>query len=1542
MHLKNLHQTLKAVGVAAFVSGIPAFGHAAVNYYECQDLGFISATYKTKAGVIATSNRGSEIYALKNDVLTPLVKSPGAGMYVNVSKDGKYVGFKSINLNADQAPALLDVETGAVTFLEGYVSQCGQVSFADDGTMAYTMGNELVVRKGDSRKTYDLGEYVNIANISPDGKKVAYTNLEGYTHLLDVATGRIDQIATEGAYRAIWSPDNSKLAVQQVDGSLFAMDTANQMIYPLGKASSVSWTDNSQELVITRSELANDFEVKGASVVKMAYNGSNATTLVPLSESTPIAVTVSGNEMLVSYAAGAERGVTRTVYNGNMRAGAPAKVTKLLAREGKTRIGEYVDNNFGGIKRPDYSKMTEAEREATEKRIAAKAPAVHKGNDIGLTAIPYINQVYDTPAIGGSTAYGYVCCAPSSSCMMLGYYGLLTAKNVTSRASNAAVKTCKYSWCVSQQYTSKTGYTFSTSTSAGGYWGYTYGVKGGYGYMWGNGSPASHMASFHTNNGVKSSWFESSWSRLVTECNANRPYIICLANGTGGHVVCVFRANQIAQNDGSSTYTKTGSFICHDPYGDYNNSSYPNWDGRYSSYDWPGYSNGRANIGTFYWGCVTQANSTPATTTPTITVSPASVKFNCKQNENPTQTITVKGSGLSSTISIGSITPGRFATSVTSLPKEGGTFTITFAKSDVCGTYCQGGTGVDYNFFVRVKSGTTEKLISITAEVTAPPLSDVNEKYNYSVTKGNANANGYDLSKIRNFCYNDGKLYCVYDSKQIIVLNAQTGAKLGELSNGDVVGPGRVAIADVKAIDGVIVASNIATTANNDELRLYAWESDTALPYLLYSTTDFQGADRLGDCLEMTGTFATDCWFAFGRDNGGVSRIVEYNRKDGAWTAKNTVVYNSDGKQYSVGDTFRAYPKSSGWWVDGKGCQPAWVTWDDSKNGAVVQCQNNVGQTRGSSHHEFYWKGQKYAANLYFEDANGSKGRMRIIQDNTGNFSTTTLTGYYPEAGLGGAGLNPNGTGDVMINTDGQTYLEAWVLSTGHGLAYFTTGSVPTKNPQPFVADEPAPAVPTIRTDATSLAFEVNEDETAFKAVRVNGGAIEGNISVYLAGNDADKFNINTNSLIKTGGTVNVTYAPGTWIGNHTASLVLEAEGAETVTIPITGKCIEIFSDDITADKIEEKWVSSSNATTKDWHSDAETNFRDIAVVNGKLYSLSAVASATGSTITVADAYTGEKEGTLSLTGTKGGLFQIGALCRFDGKLIGSNVANTKNNLYVYSWDNEKSEPKVILESKYSVDNETEMGNSISASGTWENGRIWVAPKGVQKVLYFEVKNGVVDPTVHEITLKDKNGAALAALGADSRGAIRVYAEDDGSFWATAYQRYPIHYAADGSYKEEVKPAVLGSQNGGTDFKAFKYGSKRLAVATTYASTNVNGKLAIVDVTNGIAAATAPIATLPSAGLGSTGNSNRLTSALYDFRHGGKTLDMWVGVSKQGIAHYEYWGGSTGIDDIAADADEAAEAEYYNLQGVRMDAENLQPGLYIKRQGKTATKVVVK
>lgn len=50
----------------------------------------------------------------------------------------------------------------------------------------------------------------------------------------------------------------------------------------------------------------------------------------------------------------------------------------------------------------------------------------------------------------------------------------------------------------------------------------------------------------------------------------------------------------------------------------------------------------------------------------------------------------------------------------------------------------------------------------------------------------------------------------------------------------------------------------------------------------------------------------------------------------------------------------------------------------------------------------------------------------------------------------------------------------------------------------------------------------------------------------------------------------------------------------------------------------------------------------------------------------------------------------------------------------------------------------------------------------------------------------------------------------------------------------------------------------------------------------------------------------------------------------------------SGIGDINADLDADAPVEYYTLQGVRVSPDNLTPGFYVRRQGRTATKLYIK
>lgn len=54
---------------------------------------------------------------------------------------------------------------------------------------------------------------------------------------------------------------------------------------------------------------------------------------------------------------------------------------------------------------------------------------------------------------------------------------------------------------------------------------------------------------------------------------------------------------------------------------------------------------------------------------------------------------------------------------------------------------------------------------------------------------------------------------------------------------------------------------------------------------------------------------------------------------------------------------------------------------------------------------------------------------------------------------------------------------------------------------------------------------------------------------------------------------------------------------------------------------------------------------------------------------------------------------------------------------------------------------------------------------------------------------------------------------------------------------------------------------------------------------------------------------------------------------------------TTGVEDVMtpdAEADASATAVYYNLNGVRIEADRLVPGIYIRRQGTTATKIIIR
>ncbi len=523
--------------------------------------------------------------------------------------------------------------------------------------------------------------------------------------------------------------------------------------------------------------------------------------------------------------------------------------------------------------------------------------------------------------------------------------------------------------------------------------------------------------------------------------------------------------------------------------------------------------------------------------TPEIKVSTNNVSFTCGKDEHPYQDITVTGKNLSGNISIWSDNSDEFSVSTGSLGSGGGSFRITFQAT---GWYHHKAQNV------HVKCGNVEQVIYCSGTVTGDHLGNLSEGWNLSKQRGSNWNKGYDAANIRNFAYLKGKLYCVYNHNEILVLNAQTGEKIKSLNTNGVDG-GTLKLCDVTVCSDKILACNLAVAGNGDHLRIYQWDNDDAAPSCILDTQDFQGAPRIGDAMEVVGNVGTDAWYAFANDDNSTSRIVEYHQTGSTWTPKYTKVLKGDGTRLPTGTTSRAYPKGSGWWVDGNQCDPCWVVWDDSKGGAVFVTSVYVEGTHagGANHHEFYYHGHKYAANMVFRGSDAwTSAKLRILHDPNGNFRPVERIQEMPSDGLG-TDKNTNGTGDCIINTDEVNFVEGWVLSTNQGMAYFKYG-----NP-------PVTASPVISFSEKDVDLRAKVGEPTKKTLYVNGTNLRGGIDIAVAGCPEGKESCARYSVSPTHldgpGEVTLTYTP-TEYDYDWVWLSATSEGAETAWIDIHGR----------------------------------------------------------------------------------------------------------------------------------------------------------------------------------------------------------------------------------------------------------------------------------------------------------------------------------------------------------------------------------------------------
>lgn len=1031
-------------------------GFAQIDSYEIGDMGYLRTPMETANGIVLTNSEYSELYSVDGDQLVPILKAPNCGLYTNLSKDGRYIGFKSFNDADEQAPAILDVTTGVVTVLEDYVWECGQPSFADDGTIAYTMGNNLIIRKGNNRKAFDLGFYTNIANISPDGTQVAYSNIDGRSFLINITTGSKELLNLTDGYRAIWSPDGSKMAIHSGTGGVFVRENASKLVYDLGKVESVSWANNSSELIITRLERVNDFEIKNSSIKRINFDGSGEITLVTASDNFPTdAIITSDNRLLIPYKTGAKRGLMmKKLVEGITPSAASVKEETIVSIAEEDVLGlRYVNPNDNPNIKP--------------------SPVPAEGT-IGALDIPYYSQIYDSPAVNGCTAHGHVTCAPTSACMFLGYYDLLPQKTTYRRSDNTALK---YAHCISAVFTNKAGTkTFNETAYGNG----CYNVPGAYGYMWtGSRAPSGgYMTQFMKYNGCPTAeylWAASdSWSKFCTESAAGRPSPLCVYLRSSGHLILGFRTNCYYRTSEGGFVAKNGCFVCHDPYGDANDSTWADDDGQHSSYDWIGYNSGRRNIGTYCWSVYA---TVPANTTPVeakITSDPSEVTFKGVHGSTTpiTTTIKITGVGLSSAISVAS------ATSAITVAKAsgwndltGGTLNLTLNTN-----YSQG-MG-EFSSYIAAQSGKIRleipTQVTLTDEngnipskeepvvpddtpedpgTTTTPTTDVvsglTEVWNYSDKSGKtANWINNDGQVTQDMAFANGKLYVVHrnasnSDNKIYIVDAYTGAKTGELPTSSCT-TGIYYLSSVETIGGKVIACNLQTSATG-ALVVYKWDSDTSEPTELLNTTN-RPSDmaRIGDAMSISGDLTNGkIWFGFG------SNAFYYKITNGVCSdSPTTIALTKDNAAFSfmTSPAVNFFEESDGsFWVASKDKVPMHF----SSTGAYIEEMNSGNVNLNGSDAKFITLGtKKYAAaTTYLNTAASSDGKTLLMNgaftffDATSDNTASSIIGKYPSAGLGANGTAANDRNTSFrssICTEvNNTDLNVWILIPFQGAAYY-------------------------------------------------------------------------------------------------------------------------------------------------------------------------------------------------------------------------------------------------------------------------------------------------------------------------------------------------------------------------------------------------------------------------------------------------------------------------------------------------------------------------
>jgi Tol biopolymer transport system component len=516
--------------------------------YQEENNGYLKNPVKSNAGIIAANNFGSSIYLIDKDKIEEIAKSPGVGMYYTLAGSKNKLGVKIITDDGLQIPAIINLEDRSEYRLSKPVKQCGQISFADDGTAAFTIGTKLITINGEVETEHELNIYSNIAPISPNGKFAAYNDLSDQIWLLELENNSRAKISNDkrGYFNPKWNRDGGLLMFSSLSDEIYVYSLQDQTLTFIDEGSEPEWSNDGSSIIYYKKE------IEGQRLINsdLFIASSNGKSIYRLTD-------------------------TKNIF-------------EMDPSFGKTD-NEIIYHTYGA-REIVQSKITETKKVIEPKviyrgdKLEIKPIAIRISSSTeSLLNIPYVNQVYDTP----DWHNGHWSCAPTAAIMVIAYFNALPRWETWCSYPSPGHKSY-YGRYVVERYRYYQNDYRSTAGDAGGY-----PTQGGYGFMWSSGSPHTKMRSYYDKHRIGAVQDENpTYSEMLNEINAGYPYTMCVMLTSAGHLII---ANGLFMDH-------TISF--NDPYGNKNTPGYPSYDGKNVRYDWPGYNNGYQNLTGVAW-CIT-------------------------------------------------------------------------------------------------------------------------------------------------------------------------------------------------------------------------------------------------------------------------------------------------------------------------------------------------------------------------------------------------------------------------------------------------------------------------------------------------------------------------------------------------------------------------------------------------------------------------------------------------------------------------------------------------------------------------------------------------------------------------------------------------------------------------------------------------------------------------------------------------------------------------------------------------------------------------